>query len=235
MSVSHYAAGVGPADLINLDDGSVLVDDLAYGATSDVLELSVAGAYNLGIDIDQDGNADALLPPIAENDFTAGDSWNVSAVINPDAEVMFALSGIGAGDEGRENGFVFGLLSPYTPPLTVAEMQALLPYSSNGYQAFEQPAVGNPSAVEIVAPEGTASITLVVNYDFEDFSSAGTCFDELVFVDSMGVEYRDDYCGDDITDLEITIPGAYVLVGVDSDFGTQRDGYTITSITANEM
>ena len=148
---------------------------------------------------------------------------------------MFAITSIGAGDEGRENGFAFGLLSPYTPPLTVAEMQALLPYSSNGYQAFEQPAVGNPSAVEIVAPEGTASITLVVNYDFEDFSSAGTCFDELVFVDSMGVEYRDDYCGDDITDLEITIPGAYVLVGVDSDSGIQQDGYTITSITANAM
>jgi hypothetical protein len=194
----------------------------------------VAGAYNLGIDIDQDGEVDVLLPPIAENTFIAGESWNISAFINPEAEVMFTISGIGAGDEGRENGFGFGLLSPYTPPMTVAEIQALLPYSSDGYMADELPQVGFPSAIEIVAPEGTASITLVVNYDLEDRFGGG-CWDELVFVDSMGVEYRDDYCGDDITDLEITIPGAYVLVGVESDGGTQQDGYTITSITANEM
>jgi hypothetical protein len=221
VNVSHYASIFGPVDVINVDENTILIDDLAFGSTSDVLELPVADAYNIGLDVDQDGSIDAQLPPLAENSFFAGDMVNISAYVDENGTPMFGISMIAEGEEGQSEGFYYASLSEYMPPMMAAELEAQLPYNNGGYNNDETAGIGERSTIEIVAPEGSTSITLTLDIDTE------SCCDYVVIFSDMGEVER--HSGT-LSGVEVTVPGAYARIGVESDYFLNYDGYSITGI-----
>ena len=59
-NVAHFASAAGQVDILNLDAGTPLLEDVDFGAVSGRVELP-SGTYNLGIDVDNDGEADLVL------------------------------------------------------------------------------------------------------------------------------------------------------------------------------
>jgi hypothetical protein len=215
LTVSHFAGGVGPVNLINADTGDPLITGLEFGSTSDALELSINAAYNVGLDIDNDNMIDAYLPPLPAGTFDAGVSVNVGAFLN-DVDLQFSVYEYLMGEGG------FGTLAPYVPPMQIQELIDNLPYALNGYENNEDAELGDPSTREFLAPEGTTSITIMIDYSTEP------SWDDLIVKDIEGNEvFNGNGTGVDVT---IVIPGSYFSIGVDSDFSGTYDGYTITSV-----
>ena len=245
LSVSHYGLGADPVDILNLDTAEVLVDDLAYGVTSPSLELPVAPAYNLGLDVDQDGVSDFDIA-LEEEAFLPGDRVNVSAYFK--AGVMnLSISGIDAEMDSFFDEFETTILAPPPEPTTLDEILANLPYSSGDYAPNETGGLYDQSTLQIQAPEGTTSITITFDYAFEVFF--GSNYDFLVVKDADGnqieagvdadgnvvnVETRSTRTGFGgvVTGLTVEVPGSYALIGVAADGSGQDAGYTITAISA---
>jgi hypothetical protein len=220
LNVSHFASGVDPVDIIDIDSTMVLIDDLALGLTSENLELSVAEDYNLGLDVDQDGVSDVDIT-IAAGDMVAGETLNVSAYFRS-GELMLGITLLSDGDLGFD-ALPTGILAPPPEPMTTDELSANLPYSSGTYSTNEGYGLYDPSSIGIMAPDGSASITITLDFDTE------SCCDDIVILDIDGTEvYRN--AGSE-TGVEVVVPGAYALIGFDSDGSVQGDGYTITAIS----
>jgi hypothetical protein len=219
LTVSHFAGGVDPVNLINADTGDPLITGLEFGSTSDALELSINATYNVGLDIDNDNLIDAYLPPLPAGTFDAGTSINVGAFLNG-GDLNFSVY------EYLMSEGAFGTFGPYVPPMQIQELIDNLPYASNGYEANENADVGDPSTREFLAPEGTTSITITIDYETEEFF--GTYYDDIIVKDSEGNEVFNER-GMEV-DVTIVIPGSYFSIGVDSDGSGQGSGYTITSV-----
>ena len=239
ISVSHYGMGADPVDILNLDTMEVAIDDLAYGVTSDSLELAVSGEYNFGLDVDQDGVSDFDFA-IAADDFLAGERVNVSAYF--DLGIMsLGITAIDAEGSVAFFSVETGILAPPPEPMTVDEILANLPYSSNGYLSYESAGLYDRSTIQIQAPEGTTSITLTLDYDVEQgwdyvaiFDGEGARVSEGTDADGNTVATetrfgREGFAGSQ-TGFTVVIPGDYALVGIESDSGTEYDGYIITAI-----
>ena len=148
-------------------------------------------------------------------------SLNVSAYFEG-GELMLGITLLSDGDFDFD-ALETGILAPPPEPMTTDELSANLPYSSGTYAANEGFGLYDQSTLEIVAPVGSTSITITL-----DFATEGCC-DDIVILDIDGIEvYRNS--GDE-TDVEVVVPGAYALIGIDADFGLQDDGYTITALS----
>ena len=108
--------------------------------------------------------------------------------------------------------------------MTVDQILANLPYSSGAYASNESASVYDQSTTQILAPDGTASITETIDYDVE------SGYDYLVIMDAAG-NTIENLTGS-ATDYVAVIPGNYALIGIDSDSSVQRSGYSITDVVA---
>lgn len=95
IRIIHAGAGVGEVDVWNLPesgDPAPLAPDLAFGETTASLDVP-AGAYRVGIDVDNDADPDLTyqLPSLA-----AGTHANVFAVATDDGVVLVAQLQAGA-------------------------------------------------------------------------------------------------------------------------------------------
>ncbi|MAD60825.1 MAG: hypothetical protein CMH49_04805, partial [Myxococcales bacterium] len=91
--------------------------------------------------------------------------------------------------------------------------------------------------LQIQAPEGTTSITLTMDYEAEDgydFVVIKDVDGNLIAQDGSRYRFGDDYTAEGLTGsataYQVTVPGSYVMIGIDSDGSGVRVGYTITAI-----
>lgn len=89
-NIWHVADGIGLVDVVNTDDSNaILLEGVDFGDNG-ILDLP-AGAYNIGLDVEQDGSVDAAFSvPALEADAT----YNVFAV-NAGGVKLFALGASG--------------------------------------------------------------------------------------------------------------------------------------------
>jgi len=209
LTVAHFSATIGPVDVIDIDTGAILIDDLESGTISDALEVTPMTTYNLGVDIDQDAVADVELEFVPE----AGIHYQVSARSSGFRTTLGLTQFDG-------EGFDYDDILTIVPPIAIDEV--MLPFELGGYQNNEDGVPGDPSTNVFVGPEGTTQITVTFDFVVENF------WDELVILDSEGNEvYRET--GEE-SGVEVTIPGPWFSIGVDSDGSSTRDGYTIQTI-----
>ena len=106
--------------------------------------------------------------------------------------------------------------------VSAEQLATALPYSVV-YSSSENAAVGDSSYRRIIAPAGTSSITLGIGYSTE-FD-----YDNFIVTDAAGEEVFNSN-GTNAC-VEIVVQGSEAILGVDSDFGLNWDGYTVYAIS----
>jgi hypothetical protein len=208
----HAAPAVGEVDIWNVPatgSPSALYEDVGYGVAGDALDLP-AGAYTLGLDVDNDAVPDLLfdLPALA-----AGTIANVFAV--SDADGAFLLAQLGDGSVARIDpreptpsvGWVRAIhLSPDAPAVDVLV--------DGTVRAFEGLAFGEGSTfAELeagsydldIVPAGGAVGDSVLNVADAAIPADGyvtaVAFDELSMI--QGLLLVDDFDGLAATDIRV--------------------------------
>lgn len=171
----HTAVGVGEVDIWNITDPGApapLYEDVAFGVAGDALDVP-AGAYTIGIDVDDDANPDLAfeLPALA-----AGVIVNLFAVA--DTNGVFLLAQLPDGSTARidprgPTAFLRVLhLSPDAPAVDV--------FANRG---------NTPLVSELAFPDGTGYLAVrAASYDI-DVSASGTSAAQAVLsVNDLALE-----------------------------------------------
>ncbi|MGB0645895.1 MAG: hypothetical protein ACPGQS_01910 [Bradymonadia bacterium] len=230
-NVAHFASAAGQVDILNLDAGMPLLEDVDFGSVSGRVELP-SGTYNLGIDVDNDGEADLIFDPV---EAPAGANTTIFATVVDGAVVL----GVLVLDLETLN---LAIVNQFVPPLSndganvasfEGEIIPTFPFPSDGFISYandQSPVDG--TGIQTMTVPGATRMQITVSYDVE------TGYDQFVALDASGMVLV-EYTGQG--QATIAVDGDSVVFGVDSDefvctgqpdiFGVDPQGYQILGIT----
>ena len=247
----HTASGVGDVDVWAMAPGAAwtrLADDLGFGTATDFADVP-AGAYVLGLDVDDDGVPDLTfdLPGLV-----SGTVANVFAAAD-DAGAVFLLAQLRDGNAvridpstaTRPTGRVRVLhLSPDAPSVDVfanlgtTPIVMGLPFGSgtdyaaipSGRYRFDVSASGSPATSAVLSADGLdvepGTETTIVAYDTLGSIDLLAMDDDLSGLDPGNIRVRAIHAAPGITQADIlnVVPGGIAQVlFYDLDFGEVSD------------